>query len=276
MTLITLPNAVPCHQHSIWNKPAVGALPLRHGFFTAAGGVSYGLYDSLNCGYGSADGPHLITENRQRAAHGLGFGADRLYGLKQYHSATAVFLTTGQHAGADTRPDADAYVSTSADAAIAILTADCVPVLFADRRQNVIGAAHAGWRGAMGGILESTVNMMCDNGASLSGIEAVIGPAIAKPSYQVGDDCRDAIIANHADAVQFFENDPRAAQKYLFDLPAFVTWQLRRIGLQQITDLAVDTYDTANLLFSHRRATHLGHADCGRQISIIGLAPQIA
>ena len=145
--------------------------------------------------------------------------------------------------------------SPQRDVALAILTADCVPVLFADLNHGVIGAAHAGWRGA-NGILDSTITLMCDNGASLSSIEAVIGPAIAKSNYQVRDDCRNAVMSKHPDAIQFFTVDPNAPQKYLFDLPAFTAWQISRIGLTEITDLAVDTYDSANNLFSHRRATH--------------------
>ena len=113
--------------------------------------------------------------------------------------------------------------------------------------------------------------MMCDNGAELSRIEAVIGPAIAKSSYQVSDDCREAVTRAHPDASQFFTRDPNAAEKYLFDLPAFTAWKISRIGLTEITDLAIDTYDRANNLFSHRRATHLQLPDTGRQISLIGL-----
>jgi YfiH family protein len=247
---------------------------MRHGFFTADGGVSSGLYQSLNCGYGSADDTGNIDENRRRVAVALGFAPDRLFGLKQCHSATAISLSDSSSAAPDKRPDADAYVSTRENTALAILTADCVPVLFADRHRSVIGAAHAGWRGAIGGILTATVNMMCDKGASLAGIEAVIGPAIAKASYQVGDDCRDAVLAAHPHASQFFHSDPRHEQKYYFDLPAFASWQLGRIGIAHVVDLAIDTYNSANRLFSHRRAAHAQLPDTGRQIAVIGLADQ--
>jgi YfiH family protein len=272
MTLNVLTTGPHCHQHDGWCTAAPKTAPIQHGFFTACGGVSSGLYESLNCGYGSADTPASITENRRRVAVGLGFAPDRLFGLRQYHSATTILLS--DHSQADHRPDADAYVSTKIGAAIAILTADCVPVLFADRSKRVIGAAHAGWRGAMGGILDSTVTTMCDAGASLSQIEAVIGPAIAKQSYQVGDDCRDAIIAVNADAAGFFDADPAHPRKYYFDLPAFVAWRLQRIGLKNIADLAIDTYEPANNLFSHRRATHAKLPDTGRQIAVIGLAAE--
>jgi YfiH family protein len=183
-------------------------------------------------------------------------------------------LSDSSSAAPDKRPDADAYVSTRENAALAILTADCVPVLLADRHKAVIGAAHAGWRGATGGILAATINMMCEKGASLARIEAVIGPAIAKASYQVGDDCRDTVLAAHPHASQFFSPDPAHAQKYYFDLPAFASWQLCRIGINQVVDLAVDTYNSANRLFSHRRATHAKLPDTGRQIAVIGLADQ--
>ena len=274
MTLTMLTPSLPCHQYDGWRHPSPAKAALKHGFFTAHGGISTGVYDSLNCGYGSKDDPASIDENRRRVAAGLGFAPDKLFGLKQYHSATAILLSETAHSARDQRPDADAYVTTRRNVALAILTADCVPVLFADRDHGVIGAAHAGWRGANGGILESTVKLMCDNGAALSSIEAVIGPAIAKSSYQVGDDCRDAVVTTHPDASQFFTLDPNAPQKYRFDLPAFTAWQISRIGLTEITDLAIDTYDSANNLFSHRRATHAQLPDTGRQIAVIGLATQ--
>ena len=271
MTLTMLPPSVPCHQYDGWRRPSSGKATLKHGFFTASGGISRGVYESLNCGYGSNDNPALIDENRRRVAAGLGFAPDKLFGLKQYHSTTAILLSDEANSTRDQRPDADAFVTRRRDIALAILTADCVPVLFADRNHGVIGAAHAGWRGANGGILESTITMMCDNGATLSSIEAVIGPAIAKSSYQVGDDCRNAITNTHPDASQFFTLDPNASEKHLFDLPAFTAWKISRIGLTKITDLAIDTYDSANNLFSHRRATHAQLPDTGRQVAVIGL-----
>ena len=272
MTLNMLPPCLPCHQHHIWCLRSPGKATLKHGFFTASGGISRGIYDSLNCGYATEDDPACIDENRRRVAAGLGFAPDRLFGLKQYHSTTAILLSDAAHSARVQRPDADAFVTKRRNAALSILTADCVPVLFADRYHGVIGAAHAGWRGANGGILESTVTMMCENGAALSSIEAVIGPAIAKSSYQVGDDCRNIVTTSHADANQFFTLDPNATEKYLFDLPAFTVWKLSRIGLKEITNLAINTYDSANNLFSHRRATHAQMPDTGRQISVIGLA----
>ena len=271
MTLTMLHPSLPCHQFDGWYLPSPGKATLKHGFFTAKGGISGGVYGSLNCGYGSKDEPSCIKENRRRVAVALGFAPDKLFGLKQYHSATAVFLSSAAHSTCEQRHDADALVTTMRDVALAVLTADCVPVLFADRNHGVIGAAHAGWRGANDGILESTVAMMCDKGAALPSIEAVIGPAIAKSSYQVGDDCRNAVMTEHPDASQFFTLDPKAAEKYLFDLPAFTAWKISRIGLTEITDLAIDTYDIANNLFSHRRATHAQLPDTGRQIAVIGL-----
>ena len=271
MTLTMLPLSLPCHQYNGWRRLSSGTATLKHGFFTASGGISRGAYDSLNCGYGSDDDPVCVDENRRRVAAGLGFAPDKLFGLKQYHSATAILLSSEAHSARDQRPDADAFVTTRRDVALAILTADCVPVLFADRNHGVIGAAHAGWRGANGGILESTITMMCDNGAALSSIEAVIGPAIAKSSYQVGDDCRNVVTTAHPDASQFFTLDPKDAEKHLFDLPAFTAWKISRIGLTNITDLAIDTYDSANNLFSHRRATHAQLPDTGRQVAVIGL-----
>ena len=270
MTLTMLPQGLPCHQHNGWRYPSSGKATLKHGFFTASGGISRGVYDSLNCGYGSNDDPSCVDENRRRVAAGLGFAPDKLFGLKQCHSATAILLSSEAHSARE-QPDADAFVTTRRDIALAILTADCVPVLFADRNHGVIGAAHAGWRGANGGILESTITMMCDNGAALSSIEAVIGPAIAKSSYQVGDDCRNAVTNAHPDASHFFSLDPDGMEKHFFDLPAFTAWKINRIGLTNITDLAINTYDSANNLFSHRRATHAQLPDTGRQVAVIGL-----
>ena len=271
MSLTMLTPGLPCYQYDCWCHPSPAKARLKHGFFTNRGGVSRGVYQSLNCGYGSNDDRACIDENRRRVAAGLGFAPDKLFGLQQYHSATAILLSDTAHSAKDQRPNADAFVTTKCDVALAILTADCVPVLFADRDHGVIGAAHAGWRGAHNGILDSTITLMCDNGASLSSIEAVIGPAIAKSNYQVRDDCRNAVISKHPDAIQFFTVDPNAPQKYLFDLPAFTAWQISRIGLTEITDLAVDTYDSANNLFSHRRATHAQLPDTGRQIAVISL-----
>ncbi len=271
MTLTMLSPNLPCHQHDGWRRHSPGKAMLKHGFFTASGGISRGVYDSLNCGYGSDDNPACIDENRRRVAAGLGFTPDKLFGLRQYHSTKAILLSDAAQSTRDQRPEADAFVTARCDAALTILTADCVPVLFADRDHGVIGAAHAGWRGANSGILESTVNMMCENGAALSNIEAVIGPAIAKSNYQVGDDCRNAITDEHPNACKFFYLDPKAKEKYLFDLPAFTAWKIGRIGLVEITDLTIDTYDRANNLFSHRRATHAQLPDTGRQIAVIGL-----
>jgi len=271
MTLTMLPPSLPCHQYVACCRPPSGKATLKHGFFTASGGISRGVYESLNCGYGSNDDPTCVDENRRRVAAGLGFAPDMLFGLKQYHSAKAILLSSEARSARDQRPHADAFVTTRRDVALSILTADCVPVLFADRNHGVIGAAHAGWRGANCGILESTITMMCDNGAALSSIEAVIGPAIAKSNYQVGDDCRNAVTTAHPEASQFFTLDPNRAEKHLFDLPAFAAWKISRIGLTNIADFAIDTYDIANNLFSHRRAMHAQLPDTGRQIAVIGL-----
>lgn len=271
MSWTILPNSVPCYQYEGWSQSSATKTNLQHGFFTAVGGVSGGVYKSLNCGYGSEDNPRSIEENRRLVATALGLAPDELFGLKQCHSATAILLSDKNSALTDKRPFADAYVSTQPNAALAILTADCVPVLFADRSNWVIGAAHAGWRGATRGILKSTVKMMCDNGANIAKIEAVIGPAIAKRSYQVGDDCRNAVIAMHPKAIQFFSPDQLEIRKYYFDLPAFVNWQLKRIGVQYVNDLAIDTYESENCLFSYRRATHKQLTDTGRQIAVVGL-----
>lgn len=271
MVYTFLNRSLPCYQYEEWCKTSPFKTSLSHGFFTSIGGISTGVYKSLNCGFGSADDPMCIEENRRRVAAGLGFSSDQLFGLAQNHSNVAVSLSDFQSSSNISRPNADAIVSIKQDAALAILTADCVPVLLADRENGVVGAAHAGWRGAMSGILNSAISKMCDNGAKLPRIEAVIGPAIAKDSYQVGNDCRQEIIAHHPKASRFFLADPVFETKYYFDLPAFVSWQLRRIGLDTIVDLAIDTYDSGNNLFSHRRASHADLPETGRQIAVIGI-----
>jgi hypothetical protein len=244
---------------------------MRHGFFTANGGVSNGLYQSLNCGFGSNDDPALIAENRRRVANSLGFRPDQMFGLRQTHSACVVKIDLSSDASIDVRANADALITSTSGHALAILTADCVPVLFAAPRMGVIGAAHAGWRGAVDGVLEATIAMMAKQGITPDQIEAVIGPAIQQANYQVGDDLRHAVLAAHDDAYGFFDPDQDMDGKYRFDLPGFVQSRLRKAGLVNVTDLGIDTYGESSGLFSYRHATHAALPDSGRQISVIGL-----
>ena len=259
------------YQHAGWQDDAARKLHIRHGFFTANGGVSTGLYKSLNCGFGSNDDPALIAENRRRVANSLGFQPDQMFGLRQTHSASVVKIDSTSDASIEARADADALITNNSGYALAILTADCVPVLFAAPEMGVIGAAHAGWRGAVDGVLEATIAMMAKQGIAPDQIEAVIGPAIQQANYQVGDDLRHAVLATHHDADVFFDPDRDMDGKHRFDLPGFVQSRLRKARLGKVTDLGIDTYGESSGLFSHRHATHAALPDSGRQISVIGL-----
>ena len=194
-----------------------------------------------------------------------------MFGLRQSHSASVVKIDSTSNASIDARADADALVTNNSGYALAILTADCVPVLFAAPEMGVIGAAHAGWRGAVDGVLEATIAMMTEQGVTPDQIEAVIGPAIQQANYQVGDDLRHSVLATHDDADSFFDPDQDIDEKYRFDLPGFVQSRLHKTGLVNVIDLGIDTYGESSGLFSHRHATHAALPDSGRQISVIGL-----
>ena len=265
-----LPGGTTCYCFSEWHGLIHANATLKHGFFTTKGGVSQGVYTSLNCGLGSLDNIERVRQNRARAASGLGFDAVQLVGLRQIHSTAVHVVDTTSPQGDTARPEADAHITGLHNIALGILTADCVPVLFAAPSAGIVGAAHAGWRGAVDGVLETTITAMQHAGARVSAIEAVIGPAIQQKSYQVGDDLYQRVLASTPQASRFFNADNGAVGKYRFDLPGFVAWRLQLAGVQKIVDLGVDTYRESAGLFSHRRATHHGDSDCGRQIAIIG------
>jgi YfiH family protein len=239
---------------------------VQHGFFTRQGGVSTGIYSSLNCGLGSKDDPGNVAENRARVAEILGTGADRLLTLFQVHSAKAVVAKKSW--AADGAPEADAVVTNVPGLAIGVLTADCAPVLFCDAEARVIGAAHAGWRGALSGIVESTVETMVGLGARPAAIAATIGPAISQKAYEVGADYVERFLAEDAEAGPFFANDPDSGEPH-FDLTGYVAERLAKAGISAITDLGLCTYCDETRLFSYRRSQHHGEADYGRQISAI-------
>jgi purine-nucleoside/S-methyl-5'-thioadenosine phosphorylase / adenosine deaminase len=242
---------------------------VRHGFFTRQGGVSTGLYSSLNCGLGSKDDFGSVAENRARVAEILGTGPDRLLTLFQVHSAKAVVAKKPWTA--DKAPEADAVVTNVPGLAIGVLTADCAPVLFCDAEARVIGAAHAGWRGALSGIVESTVEAMVGLGARPDRIAATIGPAISQKAYEVGADYVERFLAEDKEAGQFFANDPDSGEPH-FDLTGYVAERLAKVGITAITDLGLCTYCDETRLFSYRRSQHHGEPDYGRQISAILLA----
>jgi YfiH family protein len=240
---------------------------VRHAFFTRAGGVSEGLYDSLNCGFGSGDNPDHVAANRSRALNRLG-GDSELLTLYQVHSPDVVLVENPWQP--DDAPKADAQVTSRPGLALGVLTADCAPVLFADSQAGVIGAAHAGWKGAFAGVIESTVEAMTGLGAEASNITAAIGPCIQQESYEVGPEFRDRFLDGTPANRDFFAPSSRDGH-FLFDLAGFVGRKLYALGII-FEIIGEDSYSDDTRFFSYRRATHLGEEDYGRGLSAILLA----
>lgn len=239
--------------------------PIRHGFFTRRGGASSGVFRGLNCGRGSSDIAEVVEINRTRVADAMGVGGDALITVHQVHSAD-VATVDGPLRG---KTEADAIVTATPGIALAILTADCQPVLFADPEAGVIGAAHAGWRGALDGVLESTVEAMQALGARRDRITAVIGPTISQRAYEVGPEFFDDFLAEDPSYSRFFANGQ--GDRLLFDLPAFGLHKLREAGVGQAEWTRHCTYSDPDRFYSYRRATHAKEADYGRLISVIRL-----
>ncbi len=252
-------------------SPALDPLPgIRHGFFTRTGGVSTGLYAGLNCGPGSGDAPDSVVENRRRAMAMLGQDDKMLATMHQIHSATCLEIAAPPLAAP--RPRADGLVTRTPGLTLGILTADCVPVLLADAQTPVIGACHAGWKGALGGILEATIACLLNAGARRESLVAAIGPSIRQPSYEVGPGFPAPFLAADPANEGFFRPAARPGH-WLFDLPGYVAQRLRAAGIGRISDLARDTYVEEDAFFSYRRATHRAEPDYGRQLSAIVLMP---
>ena len=239
---------------------------VAHGFLGRRGGVSSGELAGLNVGYGSSDDRGAIDENRRRAIAAVLPGAV-LATVHQVHSDDVVYVERPWPQGE--RPHADAMVTDRPGLLLGILTADCAPVLFVDPEAKVVGAAHAGWRGAFAGVTDATIAAMKKLGARRDRIAAAIGPCIAQPSYEVDDAFRQRFLETDADNARFFVDGP--AGKPHFDLPGYVEHRLRAAGVQ-CEALRLDTYTDPARFYSYRRATHLGEADYGRQVSLIGLA----
>lgn len=249
---------------------SLSALPgIRHGFFTRIGGVSEGVYESLNGGVGSEDAPAKVTENRARMARSLGVPAERFLTCYQIHSPEVVVAETPW--SANDRPRADAIVTRVPNLAIGVSTADCGPVLFADPEARVIGAAHAGWRGALTGVIEHTVAAMEKLGAKRNRIVAAAGPMIRQPNYEVGQDLIDRFIAIEPSAARFFKPASRPGHS-MFDLAGFIVSRLRRANVAEIDDLGHCTYADPAQFYSYRRTTHRAEPDYGRHINAITLA----
>jgi YfiH family protein len=239
---------------------------IRHGFFTRQGGVSGGIYASLNCGLGSKDDPAHVAENRRRVAMELGTEAGNLLSPYQLHSAEAVVAEAPW--SRETAPRVDAVVTARPGLAIAVSTADCVPVLFADPEARVVGAAHAGWRGALSGVLEATLETMETLGARRSGVTAAIGPAISQAAYEVGEEFERQFRDEDRENARFFAR-PDPASRPHFDLTGYVAARLESANVAHVETLEICTYSAEDRLFSYRRACHRGDADYGRQISAI-------
>jgi len=249
-------------------SPLLSAIPgLRHAFFTRDGGVSGGLYASLNGGIGSSDDPGNVAENRRRMAEQMGVAPDNLLTVWQIHSPDAV-VATGPWEGQ--RPRADAIVTRTEGLAIGATAADCGPILFADPNARVIGAAHAGWKGALTGVLESTVAAMEELGAERSGIVAAIGPLIRQHSYEVGGEFVERFIEADAENAMFFLPAAREGHA-MFDLAGFIRMRLENAGVLMIDDIGVDTYSDERF-YSYRRSVHRSEPDYGRHVHAIALA----
>jgi polyphenol oxidase len=248
----------------ILTSPALD--PIRHGFFTRKGGASSGIFAGLNCGPGSSDLAEVVAINRARAAAAMGVGPDHLVTVHQVHSPDVVTLAAPPQGP---RPKADALVTATPGLALAVLTADCQPVLFADPVARVIGAAHGGWRGTHLGVLEATLDAMEALGADRANIRAVIGPTISQSAYEVGPEFLQTFLDEDPDNARFFAQG--TGDRALFDLPAYGLHRLRQAGVGHAEWTRHCTYRNPDRFYSFRRTTHAGEADYGRLISAIRL-----
>jgi len=252
------------------HSPILLAVPgVRHAFFTRQGGVSTGVYASLNGGAGSRDEPAHVSENRARMANALGVAADRLLVPYLVHSPDAVAVSAPWTASE--RPRCDGLVTATPGLALGVTGADCGILLFADARAKVIGAAHAGWKGALTGVLESTLAAMRRLGARIDNVVVALGPAIAQQSYEVGPEFVAEFTSQERDARRFFAPGVNA-ERAMFDLHGFIAMRLARAGVTHFEDIGVDTYADEERCFSFRRATHRGEPDYGRMVAAIALA----
>ena len=241
------------------------ALSARHGFFTRKGGASSGIFAGLNCGTGSSDQSEVVAINRARVAEAMGIGTDALVTLHQVHSPDVVHVT---EPFAD-RPKADGMVTATPGLVLAVLTADCQPVLFEDPAAGVIGAAHGGWRGTFDGVLEAVVDAMERLGAQRDRIAAVIGPTISQAAYEVGPELFEQITDDDREATRFFAQG--RGDRMMFDLPSYGLYRLRRAGAGHAEWTRHCTYGDPDRFYSYRRTTHRGEADYGRLLSAIRL-----
>ena len=239
--------------------------PARHGYFTRQGGASSGVFSGLNCGGGSSDQRDIVAINRARVAGALGVSPVNLVGVHQTHSADVVTVSGPPQAPIR----ADAMVTATPGIALSVLTADCQPVLLVDHEAGVIGAAHAGWRGALAGVLEATIAAMRDLGADPAATRAVIGPTISQRAYEVGPELFDEVTADDAEASRFFAAGQ--GDRMQFDLPGYGLYRLRAVGVGEAQWTGHCTYSDEARFFSYRRSVHRKEADYGRMISALRL-----
>ncbi len=238
--------------------------PVRHGFFTRRGGASSGVFHGLNCGTGSTDQAEIVNINRSRVAEAMDVPLSHIAQPYQVHSADVITVTEPQTGD---RPKADAIVTATPGLALAILTADCQPVLFADKTAGVVGAAHAGWKGAFDGVLEATLDAMEALGADRANTTAVIGPSISQAAYEVGPEFLDTFLSADDGNSRFFAKG--AGDRMQFDLPSYGLQRLKNAGIGAAEWTRHCTYSEPDRFYSYRRATHVGEADYGRLISVI-------
>jgi YfiH family protein len=246
----------------------VDPLPFPHGFFTRRGGVSTGPFASLNCSLSSPDDRDAVLENRGLVADALGIGRHLLLGCTQVHGTEVAHVEAPWQPGAG--PRADAMVTDRPGLALGIVTADCAPVLFADPDAGIAGAAHAGWRGAVAGIVEATIAAMVKLGARTERIVTAVGPCIGQASYEVAADLRDAVLAHSRSNARFFAAG-RQADRWQFDLPGYCAARLHDIGVAHVTVTGIDTLAEEERFFSHRRRVLAGGGPIGHQISVIAI-----
>ena len=239
--------------------------PIRHGFFTRRGGTSSGVFEGLNCGFGSSDQTEVVTINRTRVADAMGVALDHMLGVHQVHSAD-VITATGPMTD---KPKADALVTSTQGVCLSVLTADCQPVLFADADAGVIGAAHAGWRGALDGVLSATVDAMEALGAKRGNISAIIGPSISQQAYEVGPEFMESFMGEDPEFSRYFAQG--TGDKMQFDLTGFGLSRLRAAGVGHAEWTRHCTYGDPDRFYSYRRTTHQKEADYGRLIAAITL-----
>ena len=239
--------------------------PVRHGFFTRRGGASSGVFAGLNCGAGSSDQSEIVSINRERVAAAMDVAPDHLVGVHQIHSADVITVTQASTA----RPKADAMVTATKGIALSVLSADCQPALFHDASAGVIGAAHAGWRGALDGVLDATLDAMVALGANRNTINAAIGPCISQRAYEVGPDFMDEFIDLDPENVRFFAGG--TGDRMQFDLPGFGLQRLRHAGVGTAEWTRHCTYSDPDRFYSYRRSVHNKEADYGRLIAAIVL-----